>query len=338
MQSAVTKELIFNHFKQGASPLQRELIGQWLREKANEELYYEWLEEWESQNPQYLPQSDQGLRDYMNFISEDSATELDVILTLSALSPLPNNRLNRRIWLATACVVLLLGVGWLLRGPILYRTYATAPGETRFFRLVDGSAVSLGSNSSLRVPRWGMGSGRQTREVILDGEADFSVRHMAGSRKFMVKTAKEFEVVVLGTEFTVFARPRRAKVLLKSGEVRLDYRENQAAKTLTLRPGQLVTLDPKNHPALKRLADANPPPIREGDRFVFDETSLEEVAYLLEESYGLRVDIEDRALAERLLMGSFRADNVDQLLQSVSELLDIDVVRRGDYVLLRENK
>lgn len=336
MHSTVTKELIFSHFRQEASPLQREMIEQWLREKANEELYYEWLEEWEIQNSQYMPESEEGLLDFMNFISEDSVNGLGEGRPLPASTFLPHSGLSWRMGLSAACLAFLLGAGWLLRGPVLYRTYATAPGETHSFQLADGSTVSLGSKSSLLVPRWGFS--RQAREVTLDGKADFSVRHTPDSRKFVVKTAKDFEVVVLGTEFTVFARPRRAKVLLKSGRVRLDYRENQAAKRLIMEPGQLVTLDPKNHPVLKLLADVHPPSIREGDRFIFDETSLEEIAYLLEENYGLRVDIEGPALSERLLMGSFRADNVDQLLQSISELLDIDVIRHDNYVLLRENR
>ncbi len=334
MKPSVTKELIFSHFKRGSSPLQRELIGQWLREKANEEQYYEWLEEWENKHPQYLVQSDFAQRQFMDFVAENPPFAAKPIGVTPAATPFLMN-INRRWWVAAACVFVLLIAGLMLRVPILNKTYATAASETRSFRLADGSAVSLGANSTLRVPRWGFG--QHSREVILDGEADFSVRHLPDSRKFVVKTAKDLEVVVLGTKFTVFARTRRAKVLLKSGEVRLQYLEGHMPKTIVMQPGQLVTLDPKNHAALKVLTGPEPSPVRESGRFVFDETTLEEVAYMLEEGYGLRVDIADQALADRVLMGSFKAENSDQLLQSISELLDIDVLRQGNHVLLKEN-
>jgi transmembrane sensor len=334
MELTVTKDLVFNHFNRRSSQLQRELLGQWLQEKANEEKYYEWLEEWESKNPQYLVHSDLALQRYMDFVREPPALVYNGALSAS-LPPLHMSmRLNRWYWIA-ACTILLISLGLLLRGSLLYQTYETASGETRSFTLADGSTVLLRANSSLRVPRWGFG--QKNREVTLIGEADFAVRHTPDSQKFVVRTAKDFEVIVLGTEFTVHTRSRRAKVLLKSGAVHLHYRENQTPKSMLLQPGQLVILDPKNHADLKIRKEADQRPIQQGERFVFDETSLEEVAFMLEENYGLWVDIEGRDLSGRVLMGSFQADNLDQLLQSISELLDIDVVRQGNRVHLSEN-
>ena len=105
--------------------------------------------------------------------------------------------------MAAAVALLLLTTGlWTFRNVLIYKTYHTASGETKTFVLVDGSQVTLNTLSSLRVPRWGFGS--SSREVFLDGEAAFSVRHTPDGRKFIVKTQKDFEVVVLGTEFSVF--------------------------------------------------------------------------------------------------------------------------------------
>jgi transmembrane sensor len=334
MEPTITKGLIFNYFKRRSSPLQRELISKWLQDKANEELYYEWLEEWESKNPQYLVQSEPALHRYMNFVMEPSPVELSGTSYTAGVSVSKSIHRNHWYWLAASTTILII-LGFLFRGSILYQTYETAIGETRSFKLSDGSAIRLHANSALRVPRWGFG--QKNREVTLMGEADFSVRHTPDSKKFIVRTAKDFEVEVLGTEFSVFSRSRRAKVHLKSGKVHLHYREKKTPKSMILRPGQLVLLDPKNHADLKTHDAPVQQPIRQGERFIFDETSLEEIAYMLEESYGLRVDIEGEGLSGRVLMGSFQADNLDQLLQSISELLNINVVRQGNRVLLREN-
>ncbi|QDK77858.1 DUF4974 domain-containing protein [Spirosoma sp. KCTC 42546] len=334
MDSEITKELIFSHFARNISPLQRERIANWLREKANEEQYYEWLEEWETRNPQYRTQTETAAQAYTAFLTDNPHTEAgwsaDVPAVLAVSRPW-----NRPFWLVAASVVLVASVaGLVFRHQLRYQTYTTTFGETQSIKLVDGSRVRLNANSSLQVPRWGFGS--TTREVVLAGEADFSVTHTPDDQKFVVKTAKNFEVVVLGTEFTVFARKRGARVVLNKGKVQLQYQENKIAKQVTMKPGDLVTLDPENHIALKTLKQSQLHPAGEQNRFVFEETTLEEVAYMLQENYGLQVDIKNRDLAERVLMGSFQADNVDQLLQSISELLDINVVRQGNRVQIMD--
>lgn len=329
MESEVNKHLIFSYFSRTTSPLQRELIAQWLREEKNEEQYYEWLEEWETIHPQYRTQTDAAHRQYTAFLASNPHTHE----AQEAPEFSPENRWNRRQWLVAASLLFLLSTGVLVfRNHLLYQTYETAYGETRSLHLSDGSRVTLNANSSLQVPRWGFGD--RTREVLLTGEANFSVAHTPTHQHFVVKTSKNFEVVVLGTEFTVFARKRGARVTLNKGQVRLNYRAGAAQKQVTMKPGERVTLDPQNHLALQKVADSQRLPAWNEKRFVFEETPLEEVAYLLEENYGLQVSIRDSALANRRLMGSFRADNVDQLLQSISELLDISVVRQGNRVQL----
>lgn len=334
MEAEINKELIFSHFDRKTSPLQREMIDQWLQQKTNEEQYYEWLEEWEMKHPQYLAQTDQAFYRYATFLTENPHSDVTGLADDTRTQPFTTNP-NWRQWLVAASVMLLLGLGsYLFRNQILYQTYQTAFGETRSLRLADGTTVVLNANSSLRVPRWAFG--HKTREVWLTGEAAFSVTHTVDDQRFVVKTANKFDVVVLGTEFSVFARKRGARVVLNRGKVRLHYQEGQTAKQLIMKPGDLVTLDPQNHMALKTTQQPQQQLAWQEKRFVFDETTLQEVAYLLEENYGLQVAIKDRALAERVLMGSFRADNVDQLLQSISELLDINVVRQGNQVQITD--
>ncbi|RAJ97810.1 FecR family protein [Larkinella arboricola] len=332
MEYEVDKQLIFSYFGRTASPLQRELIAQWLRNEKNEEQYYEWLEEWENSHPQYRAQTDAAHQRYTAFLANNPQTD-DV-------PELPEhqkkNNWARRQWLVAASLLFLLSLGALVfQQQLLYQTYDTAFGETRSLHLSDGSRVLLNANSSLKVPRWGFGD--RTREVMLTGEANFSVAHTPDHKNFVVKTTKGFEVVVLGTEFTVFARKRGARVTLNKGQVRLNYKAGTTRKQVTMKPGERVTFDPQNHIALKKVGTTQRLPAWNEKRFVFEETPLQEVAYLLEENYGLQVSINDSVLANRQLMGSFRADNVDQLLQSISELLDINVVRQGRQVQLNSH-
>ena len=333
MESEIHKDLIFSYFNRKASPMQRQRISEWLRQKANEEQYYAWLEEWENAHPQYVAPTEVARLHYVSFLEQhpdqDTDTETEELAA-------PRGKWFRRGWLIAATVVLMIGMcTFLLRNQLIYKTYETTFGETRSLQLTDGSTVILRANSRLRFPRWGFG--QSSREVWLRGEANFSVIHTQTHQPFVVKTTKNVDVHVLGTEFTVFARKRGTKVTLSRGKVRLSYQEGATARQLVMKPGQLVALDARNHLATNVIKEPELHPAWSDKRFVFDETPLWEVAIMLKESYGLTVEIRDPELARRVLMGSLRADNADQLLQSISELLDIDVIREGNRVQLQNH-
>ena len=333
MNTSVNKELLFNHFARKTSPLQRQLIEEWLKNPASEEYYYEWLEEWERYNLQYLPETETALEGYKNFMDNtvQEVTEETQLPILADKMPL---RLGfKKYWMIAASVACLLGLmTFIFRNNIQYQYYTTGKQQQQSILLPDGSKAELSENSSLRVPRWGFGT--LSREVLLVGEASFSVKHTSDHKRFIVKSSNQFEVVVLGTEFSVCVRNQGSKVVLKKGKVRIQYTEGNQAKQLIMKPGELVSLDMANH--IQKKVVASPPSTSEitGNRFVFDETTLQEVGYLLEENYGLQVEIKGEELAHRVLMGSFRAENVDELLKTISDLLNINVVRQGNLVIL----
>ncbi|MBB5286392.1 ferric-dicitrate binding protein FerR (iron transport regulator) [Rhabdobacter roseus] len=334
MEPSVTKHMLFNHFSGQSTPMQKRLIEEWLRNETNQEHFYQWLVEWEQQYPQYLPELDEPVEKYVEYMQRgQSGTS-----TPATEPEVPELRRSWLPWLVAASIVVFVGIfGWHNQAKLLYQTYETAYGETRSFQLTDGSRVTLNANSSLRVPRFGFG--KSTREVVLDGEAEFSVTHTADNQKFIVKTNKQFDVVVLGTEFTVFARPRGAKVVLNKGKVQLRYQEGPTSKEVMMKPGDLVTIDERHQ--LKQEVTEQPQKHSawKEHRFEFDDTSLQEFTQVLYENYGLRVRIEDETLARRTLVGSFRADNAQELLTIVSELFNLKVVPDGapggDSLLLK---
>lgn len=334
MNTSVNKELLFNHFARKTSPLQRQLIEEWLKNPASEEYYYEWLEEWERYNLQYLPETETALEVYKNFMDSTLQEEVTEETQLPILADKMPLRLDfKKYWMIAASVACLLGLmTFIFRNNIQYQYYTTGKQQQQSILLPDGSKAELSENSSLRVPRWGFGT--LSREVLLVGEASFSVKHTSDHKRFIVKSSNQFEVVVLGTEFSVCVRNQGSKVVLKKGKVRIQYTEGNQAKQLIMKPGELVSLDMANH--IQKKVVASPPSMSEitGNRFVFDETTLQEVGYLLEENYGLQVEIKGEELAQRVLMGSFRAENVDELLKTISELLNINVVRQGNLVIL----
>ncbi|MBC7571464.1 MAG: FecR domain-containing protein [Spirosoma sp.] len=333
MTPAEAKPLLMAHFANQTNPLQRRIIAEWLQDDAHQELFYAWLVEWENQLPVYQPDTDSALNRFSAYIHTGVAgTEQP--------QPADIRPVDVPFWspflMAAASVLLLLALtGWYNRDRMLYQTYQTVYGQTRTIQLSDGSTVTLNANSTLRLPRFGFGN--RSREVRLMGEAFFSVRHQPDNQKFVVRTANGFDVIVHGTEFNVSTYAHRANVMLRTGQVQIDYPAGSTRKQLMLEPGDLVNL---NQPGLPQLTRHVQPQVYSAwteNRFVFNDMTLLEFGQLLTDTYGLKVEIPE-SLTKRTLVGSFQANNADELVQTVAELLDLSVSRKANTVVLEERK
>ncbi|MDQ6477171.1 FecR domain-containing protein [Dyadobacter sp. LHD-138] len=320
MNTEINKELIFNHFAGRATAIQKQMIEEWVTEPANREQYFLWLQEWEQHNWQYVPDVEKGMERHWNRINnpEYDGREPGIDYCSEEGEIARPNLFKKIYWLVAASFLITLWAGgWVFRDRIRYETFTTGYGETRRIDLADGSKVVLNSNSSLSVPRFGFG--RQTREVLLNGEADFDIRHTADHQRFIVKTYKSLEVEVLGTEFNVYARPRGTKVVLNKGKVQLHYQEGESLRQLTMKPGDLVTMDSQGRANLQKTENPRKFSAWKAHRFVFEKTSLREVCYLFEDNFGVRVQIPDTSLAELTISGSFTALNAEELLGILTE-------------------
>jgi ferric-dicitrate binding protein FerR (iron transport regulator) len=345
---SVNKALLFQYFAGNASPAQKRLIAEWLAHAGNQELYFEWLAEWQSQSPQFLPDGQERYEAYVRYMRENRVADHRQIGSSNAALPAEANaqgqlpapetrRIGRRPWLMAAASVLVLGMtAWLGREQILYKTYATEFGETRSVELSDGTKVILNANTSMKVPRFGFGE--DTREVKLNGEAFFNVTHTIDNKRFMVKTDDHFEVMVLGTEFSVYTRQKGGKVLLKKGKVHVLFSEGNRKKELVMKPGDLVTMEKSAaKPVVRPNADTQKLIAWTGNRFVFDKTPLSEVAAQLQEHYGIRVEIKDNRFASRTVSGTFQPESGEELLTLLSELFDFRLAREGEaYLILQK--
>ncbi|MFZ1716299.1 MAG: FecR domain-containing protein [Saprospiraceae bacterium] len=333
IKESITKELIFEHFNHKTSPIQRKMIYDWLLIRQNEELYYEWLEEWERMSPQYVIDSDRLTGNYLKFLAQ-TPNEKPIYNNQTRI--IPKKTPSRRVyWSVAASLFLLISVStYLFSDDLQYKTYKTGFGEIEHFILADSTMVTLNANSSLRISR--LQFNRPARQVYLNGEAKFSVSHKVDNEAFLVKTENDFDVKVLGTEFEVYARHQDRKVVLNKGKVQLQYPEGTHQKQVLLQPGDHFELN-----QISNTAKTNYKPLKEfaswtQKRFVFDEKSLQEVALMLKENYDLDVEIQGKKLADRVIMGSFVANNEDELLLSLSELLDINILKEGKHVQLIE--
>jgi transmembrane sensor len=329
MNVGINKEFVFSYLSGKSTALQKQMIDEWMKDPAHEELFYKWLVEYEYLHPQYLTEVTEAIAYFHQLADRNERFPLPEQQILTRPSS------SRRVawgWLVAASVgLVMLGI-YLGQDILLYKTYTSAYGQTETLLLSDSTRVVLNAHSTLRVPRFGFG--KNSREVYLTGEANFDVTHQTNHQKFVVKTDKSLDVVVLGTEFTVYSRQQNARVVLNRGKVQLRYQDGDNLKEVIMKPGDLVTLDQNNHLSQQVTTQPENHAAWKDHRFVYEDTSLSEFARQMGEYYGLKIKIEDEVLAKRTLVGSYRAENSDELLEIVTGIFNIQAVRNGDTILL----
>jgi transmembrane sensor len=149
-----------------------------------------------------------------------------------------------------------------------FTAYATQRGETREIALADGSRLTLGSASTLRIRL-----GDKQRDVTLvDGEATFDVAHQA-DRPFVIGVADR-EVRVLGTEFNILSHADRLAVTVRRGVVAVS---GGSEPTVRLIKGQQLT-HIKNT-ATSRVTQVDPDAVFawKSGKLIYRETPLGDV-------------------------------------------------------------
>ncbi|MEY4538718.1 MAG: hypothetical protein RLZZ306_475 [Bacteroidota bacterium] len=335
MNSLVGKNILFEHFAGRATPLQRKLVSDWIQNIENQEIYYKYLEEYENNFPQIIGDTYAAKSKFFDkiaqkqaIIPEDELIEESEEYFEDDPSPIWQKSWFR--WAIAAMFILSFGLTFYLqKDTIFYKNYKTAYGETQTINLPDGSRVTLNANSTLRLKRFGFESA-PIRHVFLDGEAEFSVKHKSDNQRFIVTTLQKLEVEVLGTEFSVFSRARGSKVVLTKGKVKVNYGLGKQQHSIMMKPGELVSLNKKGEIKVKEIENVKIYTAWKSHRFIFDNTSLEEITSQIEENFGVYIQINSADLASRTVTGTFNAEQADDLIAILQELLNLQYEKNSD--------
>ena len=204
----------------------------------------------------------------------------------------------------------------------------TPYGQLMVQQLPDGSEVTINANSRIRFANdWKDGG---EREVWIEGEAFFHVRKTLNHSKFIVHTDR-FDVIVTGTQFNVVNRPRNANVMLHEGSVILHGKDGQQ---LDMAPGDFVQWDGRN---LRRRDVQRDSVLAWRDRTLFfDRTPLKDVVGIIEDQYGVKVQLADSSLADSTITGIMPNNNLEKLLQAMQATKNFDVIRKDGDIEIKE--
>jgi ferric-dicitrate binding protein FerR (iron transport regulator) len=210
------------------------------------------------------------------------------------------------------------------RRPVAIREFATIAGARSVVTLRDGTRLTLGPATRLRVPS---DFGERSRTVELDGEAVFAVTHDA-KRPFAVRTPRA-TVRDVGTTFVVraYAADGVERVAVADGEVAIGGAALQA--------NDAASVDTAGRITIRRGVDVSRDFGWSSGRLEFEDTPLSDVAKEIGRTYGLEVSITDTAIARKLVTASFSDESVDEVLTTVTRVVGAQYSRNGRTVVIR---
>ena len=207
--------------------------------------------------------------------------------------------------------------------------YSTKIGETRGYRLADGTRIELNTNSRVRAD---MAGGKRT--ITLEtGEAFFQVAHDA-KRPFVVNAGRQ-RITDIGTKFSVFLNDGAVRVLVSEGRVKVETQPGIAGPApVTADAGHVVIAQGMEALVFAKPGDevARDLSWRDG-MLTFDQQPLTEVAKEFNRYNARHIEVEGKARRIRI-GGSFKADNVDAFVVLLQQGFGLSVKNQGDRIVV----
>lgn len=233
--------------------------------------------------------------------------------------------LYRAIAGIAAAVLLILAFVFYPRTIVIENGYA----GIKTVVLPDSSVVILNANSSLSYPeKWD----KQNREVQLQGEGFFSIRHLTSNSHvvpFRVH-AGELNLHVLGTSFNVNNRTAQVEVILKTGRLKVTHGDQE----VFMKPADGLTYNQeKGTLTLKKVKDCD---YTDWTRleYIFNDLSMERVAQKLEYFYGIKINFEDDTFKNEKLSGRLGLSSLGETIETLELLLHKNIEVKDKQVTI----
>lgn len=197
--------------------------------------------------------------------------------------------------------------------------------DVREVTLPDGSFVALNEGSSIEYLEPFQNN---ERRIKLTGEAYFEVTQRS-EQPFVVEVGNT-EVRVLGTRFFIH-QPSASElsVQVEEGKVLISHNDiHQIAET-----GQQLTLNLQTETLLETEDETGISSFWKNRRLVFQVTSLEEVVAVVNEAYGVSIELEGATEGCSLTV-TFENEDIENVLEVISSTLNYELVEdQGSYIL-----
>lgn len=226
-----------------------------------------------------------------------------------------------------ASILLLISVGFYFKNTYTKITHKTNYGEILNIKLLDGSNVSLNSNSSLSYYK------NESRKVWLTGEAFFQVdKKVTTNAKFWVLT-NDLSVEVYGTSFNVNTQKKKTSVFLEEGEIWLKLKNGGDKKMI---PGNYISYSSTKKEIIEDLNIFNSTlktSWKDGS-LLFENLSLEKAMEKIEESYGYSIVFKDEKTKKTLITGAVPTTNIDICIKAIEKSVDVIIEKKDNNLII----
>ena len=199
--------------------------------------------------------------------------------------------------------------------------------EISIVLLPDSSTVYLNSQTTLKYPT----HFTKERRVYLNGEAYFVVRKQ-NHKHFIVHTASEAKVEVLGTELYVKTNKQGTSATLVSGAVKFISRTaNKKERSVLIQPGQKISYDAKTATSKVEEVDLETEIGWKDGKIVLEDCPLQEALDILSKKYHVIFRIINDELQNSRFTGTIRKQGVEQIIKNLS------ISCRFKYRIIKKN-
>ncbi|MBC7946823.1 MAG: FecR domain-containing protein [Chitinophagaceae bacterium] len=307
--------------------------------KEDEQKVNAW-ENWLANNPAYRAMADEAMieMEALN-MKEDSVSSFRVEAAYEDLNTriaaqeqdsapvVSMKQRNRRWWIGVAAAAVILAVSvsffkYSSSKPVIETHY----GQVSKQELPDGSQVMLNANTVVTLSNgWKEG---EDREVWLKGEAFFQVKKSPQKNRFIVHT-DQLDVIVTGTQFNVSTIGEKTSVLLTEGSVTIRTADGQE---MLMKPGDYVEIN--NNRAEKKPTNLETVLAWKENKLNFENTPMKEVAVMINNHYGVTVNLADESIGEKKITGMMSNTNLNDLLNALEATTEFKITRTDNTILI----
>ncbi|MEM9621115.1 MAG: FecR domain-containing protein [Pseudomonadota bacterium] len=210
------------------------------------------------------------------------------------------------------------------------QSYTTALGEVAEINLEDGSLVVLGADTTINV------AFDENRRVVslTEGSAYFDV--VKATRPFEVRNGAVVTRVT-GTRFSVQKRDGLSLIDVAEGSVIVNVPSPNGTREQRLREGERFKVSAREAGELKTIAIDDVGAWR-FHRLIYEESPLSSLVADINRYRAKPVVVLDSGLAARRITATFDARQSDLLLDTVTQLFDVELIERPRRTLLVEKR
>ncbi len=212
-----------------------------------------------------------------------------------------------------------------------YTEIEVQTGKKKTILLSDGSRLHINGKSKVRYPK--DFSTQRTREVYLSGEAYFEVAK--DSQKPFVVSTGNAHIEVVGTAFNVkeIAMDTSVVVAVTEGKVSVRQASIKAEDAVLITVGQVATLLHTGDIDTMRAEVKNYLGWLNG-WLTYKQVPLPEVLHQLEQLYGVKIRLQDPALAHEQLTATIQFTSLTEILDLITATWGVGYEQKRGEILI----